>query len=113
MATIECTPQRLVLRAGAATLVLDKEAGTASLRRKALLWDRKPVTVALDDISGVVLAPAFERSCGIASSYLLLATHSRTAFELPPLRKTDAEAAADGIRGFLGLQSTCDAIRST
>lgn len=106
LATIECTKQRLVLRAGTTTLVLDKEAGTARLQRKALLWDRKPVTVALDDISGVAVAPAFERSCGVASSYLLLATHSRTELGLPPLNKADAEQAADGIRAFLGLQSS-------
>ncbi|MEZ5785971.1 MAG: hypothetical protein R3D62_05700 [Xanthobacteraceae bacterium] len=105
MATIACTPQRFVLEAGAATLVLDKETGTASLRRKALLWSRKPVTVALGDISGVAIAPAFERSCGVASSYLLLATHSRTELELPPIGKADAEKAAAGIREFLGLHS--------
>lgn len=104
MATIESTPQRFVLQAGAATLVLDRAARTACLQRKALLWERKPVTVALDDISGVVVAPAYERSCGFASSYLLLATHSRTEFELPPLSRADAEKAADGIRGFLGLR---------
>jgi hypothetical protein len=101
LATIACTPQRFVLQAGAATLVLDKAANTASLQRKALLWNRRPVTVALSDISGVAIAPAFERSCGVASSYLLLATHSRTEFELPPISTADA----DGIRGFLGLQS--------
>lgn len=103
MATIECTPQRLVLQAGAATLVLDKAANSVTLQRKALLWDRKPITVALDDISGVVVAPAYERSCGVASSYLLLATHSRTEFALPPLNKTDAEEAAERIRSFLGI----------
>lgn len=103
MATIQCKPQRFVLQAGAATLVLDKEAGTASLQRKALLWERKPITIALSDISGVAVAPAFERSCGVASSYLLLATHSRTELELPPLSKADAEDAAERIRGFLRL----------
>jgi hypothetical protein len=45
VATIESTSQRLVLQAGATTLVLDKQAGAASLRRKTLLWDRKPITV--------------------------------------------------------------------
>lgn len=105
MATIECTPQRLVLCIGTATLVLDRAAGTASLERKGLFWNRKPVTIALDDISGVAMAPAFERSCGVASSYLLLATRSRTELELPPFGKADVEAAADGIRSFLGLRS--------
>ena len=104
MATMECTPQLFVLRTGVATLILDKTAGTASLQRKRLLWDRKPVTVALGDISGVAVAPAFERSCGVASSYLLLATHSRTELELPPFGKAEAEEAADAIRGFLELR---------
>jgi hypothetical protein len=50
VATIERTPTRLTLQTGGTTLVLDKEQGAASLRRKALLWERKPVSVPLGDI---------------------------------------------------------------
>ncbi|MGZ8300957.1 MAG: hypothetical protein ACXWU5_11335 [Rhodoplanes sp.] len=103
MATIESTSQRLVLQAGATTLVLDKQAGAASLRRKTLLWDRKPITVPLADICKIAVTPAIDRSCGFATCYMLLVTRSGTHLELPPAAKASAEAAAQEIRAFLGL----------
>lgn len=103
MATIESTSQRLVLQTGATTLVLDKQAGAASLRRKALLWDRKPITVPLADICKIAVTPAIDRSCGFASCYTLLVTRWGTHLELPPAAKASAEAAAQEIRAFLGL----------
>ncbi|MGZ8373133.1 MAG: hypothetical protein ACXW3G_10530 [Rhodoplanes sp.] len=103
MATIESTSQRLVLQAGATTLVLDKQAGAASLRRKTLLWDRKPITVPLADICKIAVTPAIDRSCGFATCYMLLVTRSGTHLELPPSAKASAEAAAQEIRAFLGL----------
>ncbi len=103
MATVERTSQRLVLQAGATTLVLDKESGQASLRRKALLWDRKPITVPLADICKIAVTPAIDRSCGFASCYTLLVTRSGAHLELPPAAKASAEAAAQEIRAFLGL----------
>ncbi|HEX5845566.1 MAG TPA: hypothetical protein VFY53_04620 [Rhodoplanes sp.] len=104
MATVERTSQRLVLQAGATTLVLDKESGQASLRRKALLWDRKPITVSLADICKIAVTPAIDRSCGFASCYTLLVTRSGAHLELPPIGNTDAEAAAKAMREFLGLE---------
>jgi hypothetical protein len=103
VATIESTSQRLVLQAGATTLVLDKQAGAASLRRKTLLWDRKPITVPLADICKIAVTPAIDRSCGFATCYMLLVTRSGTHLELPPAAKASAEAAAQEIRAFLGL----------
>jgi hypothetical protein len=104
LATIESTPQRLTLQAGGATLILDKEAGAASLRRKALLWERKPISIPLADICRVVVTPAVDRSCGFATCYTLLVTRSGNHLELPPAGKPAAEAAAQAIREFLGLQ---------
>lgn len=103
MATIESTAQRLVLTAGGTTLVLDKEAGAASLQRKALFWDRKPAVIPLADICKVAVTPAFERSCGFATSYTLLVARSGHHLKLPPAAKASAEEAADAIRAFLGL----------
>ncbi|MFO1100282.1 MAG: hypothetical protein U1E81_18970 [Xanthobacteraceae bacterium] len=103
MATIESTAQRFVLTAGGTTLVLDKEAGAASLQRKALFWDRKPAVIPLADICKVAVTPAFERSCGFATSYTLLVARSGHHLELPPAAKASAEEAADAIRAFLGL----------
>lgn len=42
MATIENTPQRLVLRSGSTTLTLDGEMGKVSMQRKMLFWNRAP-----------------------------------------------------------------------
>jgi hypothetical protein len=103
VATIESTSQRLVLQTGATTLVLDKESGQASLRRKTLLWDRKPITVPLADICKIAVTPAIDRSCGFATCYMLLVTRSGTHLELPPIGKTDAEAAAKAMSEFLQL----------
>jgi hypothetical protein len=103
LATVERTSQRLVLQARATTLVLDKESGQASLRRKTLLWDRTPITVPLADICKIAVTPAIDRSCGFASCYTLLVTRSGTHLELPPAAKAAAEAAAQEIRAFLGL----------
>ena len=105
MATIERTPTRLTLQTGGTTLVLDKEQGAASLRRKALLWERKPVSVPLGDICRVAVTPAVDRSCGFATCYTLLVTRSGNHLELPPAGKPSAEAAADAIREFLGLEA--------
>jgi hypothetical protein len=61
----ENTPERLVLRSGGTTLVLDKEAGAASLRRKTLWWDHKPISVPLADICDVAVMPAIDRSAAL------------------------------------------------
>ena len=45
MPITENTPQRLVLRSGSTTLTLDKDAGTASLGRKMLFFNLKPVAL--------------------------------------------------------------------
>jgi hypothetical protein len=105
LATIESTPQRLVVKAGATMLVLDKEAGEARMHRKALLWNRKPVAIPLADLSGVSVTPALERSCGFASSYVLVVARSGNHLELPAMAKASAEEAAHSIRAFLGIDS--------
>ena len=55
------------------------------------------------DICKVAVTPAFERSCGFATSYTLLVARSGHHLELPPAAKASAEEAADAIRAFLGL----------
>ena len=105
MTIIESTPERLVLQAGEATIVLDKRAGSASLHRKLLLWERKPITVPLADICDIAVAPAIDRSCGFATCRTLLVTRSGDHLEVPPTPKASAEAAAEAMRGFLGLKA--------
>jgi hypothetical protein len=50
MPIAESSALRLVLKSGSTTLTLDKAAGTASLRRKMLFWERKPVEVPFSEI---------------------------------------------------------------
>jgi hypothetical protein len=103
MATIERTPQRLVVRAGDTTLTLDKEAGTARLGRRLLMWERKPVERPLADIVKIAVVAAVDRSCGYATCYTLLVARSGEDWELPPAGTADAERTAQQMRTFLGL----------
>jgi hypothetical protein len=53
MSITESTPKRLVLVSGSTMLMLDKDAGRASLQRKFVFWKLKPVEAALEDIVAV------------------------------------------------------------
>lgn len=103
MAVQEHTPQRLILRSGGTTLILSKEAGTATLQRKLLFWNLKPSRAALSDITDVTVEAAVDRASGVevCSTTLVLRTGAGWAF--PCSDKKDAQATADTVRGFLGL----------
>ena len=55
MKQIEEIPGKLVLKAGSTTLTLDKDYGKATLQKKLLLWNRKPVEFALADIDDIAV----------------------------------------------------------
>ena len=44
---VESASQRMVLQSGSTTLTLDKNAGKATLRRKLLFWNLKPLELPL------------------------------------------------------------------
>lgn len=103
MATIECTPQRLVLQSGATKLTLDKEAGKVSMQRKVLFWNRAPMEKTLDDIADATVDTAVDRSSGVEVCNTMLISRAGEGWALPANDKKDAEATARQIKEFLGL----------
>jgi hypothetical protein len=65
MPIIENSADRLALRSGSTTLVLDKKANTASLQRKMLFWNLKPLEAPLSDVTEVKLDVAVDRASGV------------------------------------------------
>ena len=103
MPITENTPQRLVLRSGSNTLTLDKDAGTASLGRKMLFFNLKPVVRPLSDFTEVKLDEVKDPVSGAMVSHTMLTTSSGTSWVFAEAEKKDAEAAIAAVRGFLGL----------
>ena len=100
---IETTPQRLVLKSASTTLTLDKDAGTACLQRKMLLWALKPVERPLAEIVNVSIATSIDRASGVEICHTMLGMRGGDAWALPTANKQDAEATAASIREFLSL----------
>jgi hypothetical protein len=103
MPILENTANRLVLRSGSNTLTLDKDAGTASLGRKMLFWNLKPVALPLSDITEVKLDAVKDPVSGAMICHTMLLTRSGSAWAFAEAEKKDAEAAIAAVRGFLGL----------
>jgi hypothetical protein len=103
MATIESTPQRLVLQSGATKLTLDKEAGKISMQRKVLFWNRAPIEKTLADIADATVDTAVDRSSGVEVCNTMLISAGE-GWALPANDKKDAEATARQIKEFLGLR---------
>jgi hypothetical protein len=55
MASIEEAPRKLVLKSGSTTLTLDKDSGKATLQKKMLLWNKKPVEFPLSNIDDIAV----------------------------------------------------------
>ncbi|MBM3530413.1 MAG: hypothetical protein FJX62_20205 [Alphaproteobacteria bacterium] len=100
---IASTPQRLALQSGSTTLILDKDAGTAVLRRKLLFWPLKPVEAQLSQVTGVTVDAAVDRASGVEVCNTMLVQSSGAAWALAARDKAEAESAAAAMRGFLGL----------
>jgi hypothetical protein len=98
----ERTSQRLVARSGSTTLTLDKDAGTAALQRKLLLWKLKPSEAPLSDIADVTVDAAVDRASGVEVCSTMLVMRSGTGWALPASDKKDAQASAATLREFLG-----------
>jgi len=103
MPVSERTSQRLVVTSGGTTLTLDKDAGTAALQRKLLLWKLKPTEAPLADIADVTVDAAVDRASGVEVCSTMLVMRSGTGWALPASDKKDAQANADALREFLGL----------
>jgi hypothetical protein len=103
MPILENTAQRLVLRSGSNTLTLDKDSGTASLGRKMLFWNLKPVVLPLSDFTEVKLDVVKDPVSGAMVSHTMLLTRTGAAWVFAEAEKEDAEASIAAVRGFLGL----------
>ncbi len=103
MTTIERTPQRLVLKSGSTTFTLDRNAGKATMQRKFLFWARRPMERSLADVAGANVDTFVDRASGVELCSVMLVMGDGSAWALPHTDKKDATAAADAIRGFLGI----------
>jgi len=105
MPVTENTPRRLVLTSGSTTLTLDKESGKATLQRKFLFWNLKPVEAALSDVAGVTVDTAVDRASGVEMCSSMLVMRSGTGWALAAASKQDAQANSATMREFLGLKA--------
>jgi hypothetical protein len=99
----ESTPQRMVLQSGSTTLTLDRTAGKATLQRKVLFWTAKPAELPLSEVADTTVDAGVDRASGVELCNTVLVMRSGAAWALPAADKTDAEATAVAVRGFLGL----------
>ena len=101
---IENAPQRMVLQSGSTTLTLDKTVGKATLQRKMLFWNLKPLELALTEVAEFAVDAGVDRASGVEICNTMLVTRGGAAWALPAADKKDAEATAAAMRGFLGLK---------
>ena len=103
MKQIEEIPGKLVLKAGSTTLTLDKDYGKATLQKKLLLWNKKPVEFALADIDDIAVKSEKDGASGATIHHSVL--HRRSG-EITVLTTEEAKDAAETVarlRGFVGL----------
>jgi hypothetical protein len=103
MKQIEEIPGKLVLKAGSTTLTLDKDYGKATLQKKLLLWNRKPVEFPLSDIDDIAVKSEKDGASGATIHHGVL--HRRTG-EITVLTTEEAKDAAETVqklRGFIGM----------
>ena len=65
MPITEHTSKRLVLKSGSTTLILSKDAGTATMHRKLFFWSLKPSEAPLSHIVDVTIETAVDRASGV------------------------------------------------
>lgn len=104
MAIIESTPRRLALGYRNTKLLLDKDAGKATLQRKLLFWNLKPAEMPLSDISSVTLDKVVDRASSVEVYHAMLVTKGGAGWAFPSHDKADAEKNIAVLREFLALQ---------
>jgi hypothetical protein len=102
MLKIERSPQRLVLKSGSTTIVLDKEANEAALQRKLLFWARKPIARQLSSITEARVETNVDPASKAEICSVMLRMREGGGWALSARDKQDATAAVAAIRDFLG-----------
>lgn len=102
MLKIDRSPQRLVLKSGSTTIVLDREASQASLQRKILFWARKPLAHPLASITEARVETIVDPASKAEMCSVMLRMREGGGWALSARDKQDAAAAVAAIRDFLG-----------
>ena len=84
MPITEKTAKRLVLQSGSTTLTLDKDAGTAHLQRKLMMFKLKPMEAPLSDVVNFEVDAGVDRASGIEVCNTMLITKAGAAWASPP-----------------------------
>lgn len=108
MPITERTSKRLVLKSGSTTLILSKDAGTATMHRKLFFWSLKPSEAPLSHIVDVTIETAVDRASGVDMCSTMLVMRAGTGWAFPCSDKKDAQAHADAVRQFIGLAASAD-----
>lgn len=101
MLKVDRTPQRLVLKSGSTAAVLDKEAQQATLQRKILLWERKPVARPLSSIAEATVETNVDPASKAEICSVMLKLREGGGWMLAARDKNDATAALAAVREFL------------
>ncbi len=100
---VESTAQRLVMKSGSNTLVLDKSAGTATLQRKLMFVPLKPASVPFSEIADVTLDTVVDPASHAEIEHAMLKLRTGGAWAMAANDKKSAQAAIAAIRAFIGL----------
>jgi len=103
MIAIENSPQRLVLRSGSTAITLDKGANAATLQRKLLFWERKPVPLPLSSIAEARVETTVDPASRAEICSVMLRSREGGGWVLSARDKQDATAAVAAVREFLSI----------
>lgn len=102
---VENTPRRLSLQSGSTVVVLDRDAGLATMNRKMMFWSLKPTEKPLADIVDAVVDSVVDRASGVEVCHVMLTTREGQGWAVPANDKSDAQAAAAAVRQFIGSKA--------
>lgn len=103
MISLDSSPQRLVLRSGSTTIILDKANNTATLQRKFLFWMRKPVELQLPSVTQARVNTDIDPASKAEMCSMMLDLREGGGWVLSARDKQDATAAVAAVREFLGI----------
>jgi hypothetical protein len=105
MPITENTAKRLVVKAGSTKLTLDKDAGKGVMTRKLLMFNLKPIEIALSDIADFTVDAGIDRASGIEVCNTMIITKAGAGYAVPAADKKDAEAMAAAMKKFLAKKA--------